>query len=75
MGTVGDGCDNAMAESFFASLKCELIARRSLKTKTEASMVIFTWIESWYNLDRRHCALNYLSPDNFERKHAKKSLK
>ena len=72
MGTVGDAYDNAMAESFFASLECELIARRSWKTKTEARMAIFTWIESWYNLHRRHSALNYLSPNNFERKHTER---
>ena len=69
MGTVGDAYDNAMAESFFASLECELIARRSWKTKTEARMAVFTWIESWYNPHRRHSALNYLSPNNFERKY------
>lgn len=69
MGTVGDAYDNAMAESFFASLECELIARRNWKTKTEARMAVFTWIESWYNPHRRHSALNYLSPNNFERKH------
>ena len=44
MGTVGDAYDNAMAESFFASLECELIAMRSWKTKTEARMAIFTWV-------------------------------
>ena len=60
MGTVGDAYDNAMAESFFASLECELIAMRSWKTKTEARMAIFTWVESWYNLHRRHSTLNYL---------------
>lgn len=69
MGTVGDAYDNAMAESFFATLECELIARRSWKTKTEARLTVFTWIESWYNPHRRHSALNYLSPNNFERKH------
>lgn len=69
MGTVDDAYDNAMAESFFASLECELIARRSWKTKTEARMAVFTWIESWYNPHRRHSALNYLSPYNLERKH------
>jgi len=46
MGTVGDAYDNAMAESFFASLECELIARRSWKSKTKARMAVFTWIES-----------------------------
>ena len=69
MGSVGDAYDNAMAESFFASLECELIARRSWKTKTEARLAVFTWIESWYNPCRRHSGLNYLSPNNFERKH------
>ena len=74
MGTVGDAYDNAMAESFFASLECELIARRNWKTKTEARMAVFTWIESWYNPYRRHSALNYLSPNNFERKHTEKNI-
>ena len=49
MGSVGDAYDNAMAESFFASLECELIARRTWTTKTEARLAIFTWIETWYN--------------------------
>ena len=48
MGTVGDAYDNAMAESVFASLECELIDRRSFKTKTEARLAVFTWIEAWY---------------------------
>ncbi|PTQ63739.1 integrase-like protein [Nitrosomonas oligotropha] len=68
MGSVGDAYDNAMAESFFASLECELINRRSWKNKTEARLAIFTWIESWYNPIRRHSGLGYLSPNNFERK-------
>lgn len=68
MGSVGDAYDNAMAESFFASLECELIDRRSWKNKTEARLTIFTWIESWYNPTRRHSGLGYLSPNNFERK-------
>ena len=74
MGTVGDAYDNAMAESFFASLECELIARRSWRTKTEARLAVSTWIESWYNPDRRHSALNYLSPNNFERKHQENTI-
>jgi integrase-like protein len=49
MGTVGHAYDNAMAESVFASLECELIERRSFKTKTEARLAVFTWIEAWYN--------------------------
>jgi putative transposase len=67
MGSVGDAYDNAMAESFFASLECELIDRRSFKTKTEARMALFTYIEGWYNLRRRHSALGRVSPVNFER--------
>ena len=72
MGTVGNAYDNAMANSFFASLECELIARRIWKTKTEARLAVFTWIESWYNPRRRHLGLNYQSPSNFERKHHEK---
>lgn len=70
MGSVGDAYDNAMAESFFATLECELLDRRSWKTKTEARLAVFTWIEAWYNPRRRHSALEYLSPVNYERKHA-----
>ncbi len=69
MGTVGDAYDNAMAESFFASLECELIDRRSWKTHTEARHAIFTWIEAWYNPKRRHSSIGQISPIEFERKH------
>ncbi len=58
-----------MAESFFASPECELIDRRSFQTKTDARLALFTWIEVWYNPRRRHSALGYLSPPNFERSH------
>lgn len=67
MGTVGDAYDNAMAESFFATLECELIDRRTWKTKQEARLAIFTWIESWYNPLRRHSGLGQRSPNAFER--------
>jgi putative transposase len=70
MGSVGDAYDNAMAESFFATLECELIDRHSWKTHTEARLAIFTWIEAWYNPKRRHSGLGQMSPMNFERKHA-----
>ena len=70
MVTVGDAYDNAMAESVFASLECELIDRRSFKTKTEARPAVFTWIEAWYNPRRRHSAHGRISPVNFERMHA-----
>lgn len=69
MGSRGDAYDNAMAESFFASLECELLDRRSFKTKTEARLALFTWIEGWYNPRRRHSALGCLSPMNFKEKH------
>jgi putative transposase len=70
MGSVGDAYDNAMAESVFASLECELIDRRSFKTKTEARLAVFTWIEAWYNTRRRHSALGRISPQEFERRHS-----
>lgn len=69
MGTVGDAYDNAMAESFFATLECELIDRRVWKTHIEARHAIFTWIESWYNPKRRHSSIGQISPIEFERKH------
>lgn len=69
MGTVGDAYDNAMAESFFASLECELIDRRTWQTKTAARLEVFTWIEAWYNPNRRHSGIGYKSPINFEAKH------
>src|SRR5438876_1860573 len=67
MGSVGDAYDNAMAESFFASLECELIERRSFRSKAEARLALFTYIEGWYNPRRRHSALGRISPINFER--------
>ena len=66
-GSAGDCFDNAMAESFFATLECELIDRRAFRTQAEARMAIFEFIEGWYNPKRRHSALNYLSPVDFER--------
>jgi putative transposase len=69
MGTVGDAYDNAMAESFFATLECELIDRRGWQTKTEARLALFTYIEGWYNPRRRHSSLGQTSPANFERNH------
>jgi putative transposase len=71
MGSVGDAYDNAMAESFFASLECELLDRRSFQTKAAARIALFTYIEGWYNLRRRHSGLGRVSPINFERSHSK----
>ena len=67
MGSVGDCFDNAMCESFFATLECELLDRRRFKTQIEARMAIFEFIEGWYNPHRRHSALDYLSPIDYER--------
>lgn len=68
MGSVGDAYDNAMAESFFATLECELLDRKPFQTQVEARMAVFEWIESWYNLRRRHSSIGYLSPVEFERR-------
>ena len=70
-GSAGDCFDNAMAESFFATLECELIDRRRFQTHAEARMAIFEFVEAWYNRKRRHSALGYLSPEEFERAAAK----
>jgi putative transposase len=67
MGSVGDAYDNAMAESFFATLEREVIDRHRFRSQIEARMAVFTWIESWYNPLRRHSALGYRSPMNYER--------
>jgi putative transposase len=69
MGSVGDAYDNAMAESFFATLERELLNRRRFKTQAEAKMAVFEWIEGWYNPHRRHSSLGYRSPVNYERAH------
>jgi putative transposase len=73
MGTVGDAYDNAMAESCFATLECELIDRRSWQTQTEARLALFTDVEGWYNPRRRHSALGQTSPANFEWTHIDRS--
>jgi transposase InsO family protein len=69
LGSVGDCFDNAMCESFFATLECELLDRRRFITKAEARMALFHFIEGWYNPRRRHSALGYDSPVAHEQKH------
>jgi putative transposase len=66
MGSVGDCFDNAMCESFFATLECELLDCRPFHTQIEARMAVFDFLEGWYNFHRRHSALGYLSPADFE---------
>ena len=67
MGSVGDCYDNAMCESFFATLECELIDRIRFPSHVAARMAVFEFIEGWYNPRRRHSAIGYLSPDDYER--------
>jgi putative transposase len=66
MGTVGDCYDNAMAESFFATLECELLVEHRFQTHDEARAAVFEWIEVFYNRQRRHSALGYVAPAVYE---------
>ena len=59
---------NALCESFFATLECELIDRRSFRTRAEAKLAVFSFIEGWYNPHRRHSSIDYLSPINYEQR-------
>jgi len=70
MGSVGDAYDNALCESLFATLECELLDRQRFRNRAEAKMAVFDFIEAWYNPHRRHSALGQLSPLNYERRHA-----
>jgi putative transposase len=70
MGTVGDAFDNAMCESFFGTLECELLDRRRFRSHAEARMAVFDYVDGFYNPRRRHSALDYLSPIDYERAHA-----
>jgi len=74
MGSVGDAYDNAMAESFFATLECELLDRARFKNQAEARMAVFEFIEGFYNPRRRHSSLGYLSPIKFEGQFAETTL-
>ncbi len=66
--------DNAITESFFASLECELIDRRAFRTRSEAERALFSYIEGFYNPRRRHSANSQLSPTEYERRHALKNI-
>jgi putative transposase len=79
MGSVGD-CgvypersrrDNAMCESFFATLECELLDRTIFRSPAEARPAVFQFIEGWYNPHRRHSAIDYLSPNRYEAMYAR----
>ena len=64
----GNAYDNAMCETFFATLECELLARRRFATKARAKIAVFHFIESWYNPYRGHSGIRHLSPINYEQK-------
>ena len=66
MGKVGVCWDNAVAESFFATLKTELIHRQAWPTRKAARQATFEYNEGWYNTRRRHSSLGYLSPAAYE---------
>ena len=66
MSRAGNCYDNAVAESFFGTLKTELVNRKRYPTRAEARASVFAWIECWYNRKRRHSSLGYLSPEAFE---------
>ena len=70
MGSVGDAYDNALCESFFGTLECELLNRRRFRSQLEARLAVFDYIEGFYNPRRRHSALDYDSPIDYERRHA-----
>ena len=66
MGSVGDCYDNALCESFFATLECELLDRRRFGSREEAGRAVFDFIEGWYNPHRRHSSIGYASPVRYE---------
>ena len=69
MGSRGDCYDNALAESFFATLECELLDRQRFRTRTDARMALFDYLEVFYNRARRHSRLGYLSPAAYEQQY------
>ncbi len=67
MGRRGDAFDNAVAESFFATLETELLDRSTFRSRDQARLALFHWIEGFYNTRRRHSTLGQRSPANYER--------
>ena len=74
MGRVGDPWDNALAETFFASLEKELLRRERFATREAARMRLFWYIECFYNTRRRHSRLGYLSPADYEKQHLQEAI-
>jgi putative transposase len=73
MGSVGDAYDNAMCESFFSTLECELLASRRFASQAEAKIACFSYIEGFYNPVRLHSALGYKSSIAYEQEHSQKA--
>ena len=73
MSRKGNCWDNAVTESFFATLKKELVQDSDWKTRDEARSAVFDFIEVWYNRERKHSALGYVSPAEYERLMQKKA--
>ena len=72
MGSVGDCFDNALCESFFATLECELFDRHKFPTRAQAQREVFDYIEGWYNLHRLHSSLGYDTPARYEKRYAER---
>lgn len=70
MGSAGDCYDNALAESFFATLECELLERKKFRTREEAARAVFEYLEGWYNPYRRHSSIGQVSPRRYELEYA-----
>jgi putative transposase len=68
MGSKGDAFDNAVAESFFATIKKELVHRQPWPSRRDLSSAVFEYVEGFYNRQRRHSTLGYLTPEEFEQK-------
>ena len=74
MSRKGNCWDNAVAESFFSTLKCELVHDASFQTRSEARQALFEFIEVWYNRERLHSSLGYVSPATFEQMKGKAAI-
>jgi transposase InsO family protein len=70
MSRKGECLDNAVAESFFGSLKNEWVNYEHYKTRSQARQSIFEYIEIFYNRQRRHASLNYMTPVDYEEEYA-----
>jgi len=74
MSRKGNCWDNAVAESFFKSLKAKCIYQHKFTDKQQAALIVFAYIETWYNRKRQHSALGYLSPEEFGRNLNKQNI-